>query len=305
MTINAIRTICIAGPTASGKSSLALKLAANLNATIINADALQVYDNWQVLTARPSEDDLQRAPHALYGHVDYRETYSVGAWLRDIAPLMASDIPKIIVGGTGLYFSALTKGLAEIPAIPQSVRAAGDKIRAESGAQGFHTYLQTYDPKLFAHMDQHNPMRLQRAWEVHQATGRPLSSWQADTPAPLLDPNDAVRLVMQSDATWLNARIDRRFDQMLEIGALEECQRNIPDWDANRASSKALGAPELIAMLRGELTRDQAIERAKITTHQFAKRQRTWFRSKMGEWQHLTVADLDDRNAISKITSML
>ncbi|MBR9842213.1 MAG: tRNA (adenosine(37)-N6)-dimethylallyltransferase MiaA [Rhodobacteraceae bacterium] len=275
------RPVLIAGPTASGKSALALEIAETQGGVIVNADAIQVYDNWRILTARPSEEDESRAPHALYGHVPRDAEYSVGHWLREVAPFLAGGTRPIITGGTGLYFTALTQGLAEIPATPPEIRAEADARVAEDG---FETLLAELDPETASRIDRLNPMRVQRAWEVLRATGRPLAVWQDDTPPPLLPESDCTAILFDVERDWLNARIARRFQQMLDLGALDEARDNLTDWDPKRLSSKAIGAPELIAHLRGEITLEEAASRATIATRQFAKRQRTWFRSKMKSW---------------------
>ncbi|MHA3915852.1 tRNA (adenosine(37)-N6)-dimethylallyltransferase MiaA [Halovulum sp. GXIMD14793] len=295
--------ICIAGPTASGKSGLALALARHIGADIINADALQVYANWRILTSRPPESDLQIAPHRLYGHVARETTYSVGAWLRDIAPLLAAPGPHIIVGGTGLYFTALTNGLAQVPEVPGDIRLEGDALRRSAGAEGFLSYLAPHDPVILTRIDTQNPMRLQRAWEVHRATGRALSDWQDQTGPPLVPPQDALRLKLMAPPDWLTPRIETRFDQMIDEGALEECRANLQGWDPERPSSRALGGPEMIRYLQGQMTLEAAIEQGKIATRQYAKRQRTWFRSRMADWQEIEASKLDQAT-VNRIISM-
>lgn len=273
--------VLIAGPTASGKSALALQIAEKSGGVIVNADAIQVFDNWRVLTARPSEADLMRAPHRLYGHVPGDADYSVGHWLRDLAPILAGAERAIIVGGTGLYFTALTEGLADIPPTPAEIRA---EANARVLDEGFAALLGELDPATAARIDRQNPMRVQRAWEVLQSTGRGLAAWQDDTPPPLLPLGETVALVMDAERAWLNARIKARFRQMIEAGALDEARANLPGWDPARLSSRAIGAPELISHLKGEMTLPEACERATIATRQFAKRQRSWFRARMRGW---------------------
>lgn len=275
------RPVLIAGPTASGKSSLALEIAARQGGVIVNADALQVFDGWRVLTARPSVADEAAAEHALYGHIPYTGAYSVGHWLRDVAPLLSGEKRPIIVGGTGLYFTALTEGLAEIPATPDDIRAEADARRAQDGHEGM---LAELDPETRARLDVQNPMRVQRAWEVLRATGRGLAAWQADTPPPLLPLADAHPFVVTAGRDWLAARIERRFTAMLAKGALDEARANLPRWTPSLQSSRAIGAPELIAHLQGHLTLEGATEAASLATRQYAKRQRSWFRARMREW---------------------
>ncbi len=281
--------VLIAGPTASGKSALALEITQKHGGVIINADAIQVFDNWRVLTARPSEADTTAAPHLLYGHIPFDAEYSVGHWLRDVAPLLTAGPRPIIVGGTGLYFTALTQGLADIPATPAQLR---EDTNARVAAEGFETLLAELDAETTARIDTQNPMRVQRAWEVLTATGRPLADWQDNTPPPLLPLSDTVPIVFDVPKDWLNTRIAQRFDLMLEQGALEEAEANLTTFDPTHLSAKAIGAPELIAHLRGEIDLPTARERATIATRQFAKRQRTWFRSKMANWHHHAPANL-------------
>jgi len=273
--------VLIAGPTASGKSALALQIAEQQGGVIVNADAIQVYANWRVLTARPSEEDESRAPHALYGHVPYDTDYSVGHWLREVAPLLTGPDRPIITGGTGLYFSALTQGLAEIPPTPPEIR---DEANARVASEGFIALLNELDPETASRIDRQNPMRVQRAWEVLRATGKPLADWQDDTPPPLLPLEHCVPILFDVDKDWLNARIARRFAMMVDMGALDEARANLATWDPTLLSNKAIGAPELIAHLQGDMTLDQACEAATIATRQFAKRQRTWFRARMKAW---------------------
>jgi tRNA dimethylallyltransferase len=277
------RPVLIAGPTASGKSDLALTIAETQGGTIINADALQVFSDWRILTARPGPEDIARAPHALYGHVPGDRPYSVGHWLRDLAPLLSSPRP-IIVGGTGLYFMALTIGLAEIPDTPPDIRTQADGRVAEGGAK---TLLAELDPETAARIDTLNPMRIQRAWEVLRATGRGLAFWQDRTGPPLLPLADTTALVLAPDREMLGARIDPRFEAMLRAGVMNEVARNAPGFSPRLPSSKAIGAAPLVAAHRGEIPLDAAADEVRLLTRQYAKRQRTWFRSKFGAWTRI------------------
>ncbi len=282
--ISVERPVLIAGPTASGKSDLALELAARDGRVVVNADALQVYGNWRVLTARPSVADEAALPHALYGHVGREQPYSVGHWLRDVAPFLAR--PVVIVGGTGLNFNALTRGLADIPPTPPAVRVEAD---ARMSAEGRAALLAELDARTVARIDPMNGVRVQRAWEVWRSTGRGLASWQTETPAPMVPPGSAETLVLSPEADWLNGRIDRRFAAMVDAGAVEEAQANLPDWDPRHPSSRAIGGPELIAHLQGRLTLEAATDAATLASRQYAKRQRTWFRSNMGSWRQVSL----------------
>ncbi|GGL88470.1 tRNA (adenosine(37)-N6)-dimethylallyltransferase MiaA [Pseudooceanicola nanhaiensis] len=277
------RPVLIAGPTASGKSALAIAIAERDGGVVVNADASQVFANWRVLTARPSAAEEARVPHRLFGHVPGDAAYSVGHWLREVAPLLGGARP-IIVGGTGLYFTALTEGLAEIPETPAEVRAEADALRRDGGVDAL---LGAIDAETLSRIDRQNPMRVQRAWEVQRATGRGLAAWQDATPPPLLPLERAQPLLVEAGKDWLNDRIARRFDAMLAEGALEEARANLPGWDPALPSSRAIGAPELIAHLRGEMTREEARAAATIATRQYAKRQRTWFRARMKAWRPL------------------
>jgi tRNA dimethylallyltransferase len=275
--------VLIAGPTASGKSALAMDLAARDGRLIVNADALQVYANWRILTARPTAADEAALPHALYGHVGPDEPYSVGHWLREVAPLL--DRPVVVVGGTGLNFTALTRGLADIPGIPDAVRAEANHRMQREGRQAL---LAELDQATRDRIDPMNGARVQRAWEVLRATGRGLADWQQDTAAPLLSPETAEALVLAPDTGWLNDRISRRFQAMMDAGALKEARSNLPGWTPGRPSSRAIGGPELIAHLQGRIGLVEAIDAAVVASRQYAKRQRTWFRSNMADWTRLS-----------------
>ncbi|MEM7723965.1 MAG: tRNA (adenosine(37)-N6)-dimethylallyltransferase MiaA [Pseudomonadota bacterium] len=280
------RPVLIAGPTASGKSDLAARIADAQGGVIVNADALQVYDGWRVLTARPSDSDEAAHPHALYGHVPFEAEYSVGDWMRALDPILRGDLRPIIVGGTGLYFRALTEGLAEIPPTPPEVRAAAEAQTLEA----LLADLARDDPAILARIDQQNPARVRRAWEVLRATGRPLSDWQDNTAPPHLPLDQTQPFVLDADRDWLADRITRRFDLMLAQSALEEARANLPRWHAAGGAAKAIGAPELIAHLKGEMTLEAAREAAIIASRQYAKRQRTWFRARMQNWTSILLS---------------
>ncbi|AXI48892.1 tRNA (adenosine(37)-N6)-dimethylallyltransferase MiaA [Sulfitobacter sp. SK012] len=280
--LDPVKPVLIAGPTASGKSALALAIAQAQGGVIVNADASQVYGCWRVISARPSPEEEAQAPHRLYGHLSEDAPYSTGHWLREVAALLAAGERAIIVGGTGLYFKALTEGLADIPATPPG-------IRTEADAMALDVLVAGLDAETSAGIDLENRARVQRAWEVYQATGRGLAAWQTDTGQPVLAPQNCTRIALDADRDWLNERIVRRFDQMLEQGALDEVAAIAPRYDPALPAHKAIGVPELLAHLRGTLSLEEARETAIIATRQFAKRQRTWQRSKMADWQHLSL----------------
>ncbi|MFD1796289.1 tRNA (adenosine(37)-N6)-dimethylallyltransferase MiaA [Paracoccus aurantiacus] len=282
-TIDPQRHVVIAGPTASGKSALALAIAEAQGGTIVNADAMQIWSCWRVLTARPDAADMAAAPHALYGHVDPGQSYSVGDWLGDVAKIEGR---LIVAGGTGLYLTALTSGLAHIPPVPPEIRDTGDAILAGGGLQDMIAGL---DDASREKIDLNNPARVQRAWEVLQATGRSIVDWQTETPPPLISPEDATCLVLKSDRDWLAKRILVRFAQMWQDGAVDEVRAMMPVWDERAQWTRAIGAPEIAAYLREEIDAKTAKSRAIIATRQYAKSQRIWFRSRMKAWNTLRV----------------
>ena len=276
--------ILIAGQTASGKSQLALQIAEKTNRAIVNADAIQVYKNWRILTARPSIADEAMANHMLYGHIAAQLEYSVGHWLKDVQKILTVYANPIIVGGTGLYFFSLTNGLIEIPDIPAQIKVeAKNRIQSD----GFESLIEEIDSKTLKKIDKNNPMRVQRAWEVMKATGRGLESWHNETPKPILELKNCETILVDGNASLINDRINTRFDQMLDNGLLEEAFKNFSTWDEKNPSSKAIGAKELMAFLNDDISMEQLKEKVLIATRQYAKRQRTWFRSKMNSWKKL------------------
>jgi len=285
--------VLIAGPTASGKSGLALAIARETGGVIVNADALQVYDNWQVLTARPSDKDMAAHRHALYGHVGKERVYSVGQWLREVGEFLQDQAaPPIIVGGTGLYFTSLTNGLADIPNVDKAIRKTAEQTWNEGGLAPLLRDLKDHDPSTFARIDQRNPARVLRAWEVLTSTGRGLAAWQDATPPPLLPLAKTNAFVLAASRDWLTPRIGHRFRQMLDQGAVGECRANMADWQPDLPANKAIGAPELMAHLRGEMTLEQAVGAAEIATRQYAKRQRSWFKARMKAWNWVDASTL-------------
>ncbi len=285
--------ILIAGPTASGKSALALRLAQETGGTVVNADSMQVYAVLRVLTARPDDAQLAAVPHRLYGHVDPRDAYSTGRWMRDVEALMRSgDLgtgPAIFVGGTGLYFRALLEGLSTMPEVPEAVRQRLRDTLAQKGARALHGLLADRDPEAAGAIRPTDGQRIVRALEVLEASGRPISQWQQEAGTPLVDHASAKLLVIEPERAALTARIDRRFDTMIAEGALDEVRALAAlGPDAAMPAMKAIGVRELLAADRGEMSSDEAILRAKIATRQYAKRQSTWFRNQLGpEWRRI------------------
>jgi tRNA dimethylallyltransferase len=283
------RAVLIAGPTASGKSALALALAARLGGVVINADSMQVYRDLRVLTARPTPEEEALAPHRLYGHVDAAEAYSAGRWLADAgAALAAADaagLVPIVVGGTGLYFTLLTGGMAAVPPVPQPIREGLRRRLAEEGAEALHAELARRDPASAARILPRDRSRIVRALEVIEATGRPLHAWHGDNGAPLLAPACAARVFLAPDRAELRARIDARLDAMLAAGALAEVRRLAGrGLDPLLPAMKAHGVPWLVRHLRGEIGAEEAAEQAKADTRRYAKRQFTWFRNRLSDW---------------------
>ena len=274
--------ILIAGQTASGKSDLAFQIAEKLDGTIINADAIQVFSNWRILTARPSAEDEAKIKHKLYGHVDGDSDYSVGTWLKQIKKILSDTSKPIIVGGTGLYFSALIEGLVDIPEIPKKIRLEADSRISKNGLESL---IKEIDKETARKIDLNNPRRVQRAWEVLISTGRGLNSWHNEKSKPILNLNQCKTILVDGDISSFNKRITKRFDQMMEQGLIREGENNLENWNETFPSSKAIGARELIAHLQNKITVDEFKEQILIATRQYAKRQRTWFRSKMKTWE--------------------
>ena len=280
----------IAGPTASGKSALALELAQKTGGVVINTDSMQVYRDLRVITARPTAPEEALTPHRLYGHVDAAVNFSAGAWVADAAKMLAeaeaAKRPPIFVGGSGLYFKALTRGLSAVPPIPAEVR---DGVRARlerDGVEALHAELATRDPVAAERLKPRDRARIARALEVVEATGRALTDWHRDGLPPLLPPGEFKALFLAPERDQLYARIDARFDAMLAAGALEEvaalADRRL---DPMLPAMKAHGVPALIRHLKGEITREEAADIGRADTRHYAKRQFTWFRHQLPEFE--------------------
>ncbi len=285
--------ILITGPTASGKSALALRLARERNGVVINADSMQVYDTLRVLTARPSEEEMEGVPHLLYGHVPASSLYSTGEWLREISALLP-DLRKqgrfpVIVGGTGLYFKALTGGLSDMPAIPDEIR---DRLRArliEEGAEVLHAELSQRDPAMAQGLQPGDGQRIVRALEVIEATGKSIRDFQKASGPVIIDPERAQKFVVLPERPVLHDRINRRFETMMESGAVEEVKAllalNLPP---DATAMKAIGVSQIADMLAGRMSEAEVIEKSAAATRQYAKRQMTWFRNQMGpDWTRI------------------
>lgn len=289
--------VLIAGPTASGKSALGLALADRLDGEIVNADSMQVYGDLRIVTARPSVVEEGLVPHHLYGHVSAVNVYSTGQWLTDavasVEGVQRRGKVPIILGGTGLYFRALTEGFVEIPAIPDEIRTA---TRAEVEAIGpvaAHVLLAEVDPVWANQIHENDPQRIARGLEVFRATERPLTAWQADPVQPPILGSTA-KVVLEPDRDWLIERIHRRFGMMVEAGALLEVEALLAQGLApTLPAMKALGVPELAAHLSGDFTLEEAQEAASIKSRQYAKRQSTWFRQQMISWNKVSTQHLE------------
>ncbi len=286
-----IEAILITGPTAGGKSALALSLARQHNGVVINADSMQVYDTLRVLTARPSEEEMEEIPHHLYGHVPAVRSYSTGDWLRDVQALLpelrAGGRLPVFVGGTGLYFKALTGGLSDMPEIPAEIREGLRQRLLDDGPEALHAELRACDPALAERLTPTDGHRIVRALEVFRATGKSIAHFQQQSGPVIVDPARSRKLVVLPNRDLLHDRINRRFDIMLATGALDEVERLLTlDPPPDATAMKAIGVAEIVAHLRGDMTREMVVERGSALTRQYAKRQMTWFRNQMDEsWE--------------------
>ncbi|WP_306833222.1 tRNA (adenosine(37)-N6)-dimethylallyltransferase MiaA [Neorhizobium huautlense] len=283
--------ILITGPTASGKSALAIALAKRHGGVVINADSMQVYDTLRVLTARPSEEDMEGVPHLLYGHVPAIKAYSTGEWLRDVERLLGDlkcqgKLP-VLIGGTGLYFKALTGGLSDMPSIPDDLRESLRQRLGIEGPEALHAELSRLDPEMALRLQVKDGQRILRALETHLHTGRSISSFQETRGPMIVDPARAKKIVVLPERPILHDRINRRFEIMLATGAIEEVQALMAMQPASDLPvMKAIGVNEIAEMNAGRMSRDTVIECGSALTRQYAKRQMTWFRNQMDEsWE--------------------
>ncbi len=306
---HSLDAVLIAGPTAAGKSSAAVALAGRINGTVINADSMQVYAGLAVLSGQPSALERGRAPHRLYGHVPPGERYSAGRYQREaqvaLAAAQAAGRIPIFTGGTGLYFHVLTQGLSPMPAVPAEIRAAVRDRFEQLGREEFYADLLRRDPATAA-LRATDTQRMLRAADVLEATGRGIAAWQAVAGQPALGGLRLARFVIAPEREVLHARINRRFEAMVAEGALAEVQA-LAGLDPTLPAARMLGFPELSRHLRGEITLPEAIATAQMMTRRFAKRQLTWFRRFMADWQWITSADcrpdsgLNLRRAVTEI----
>jgi tRNA dimethylallyltransferase len=287
--------VLIAGPTASGKSALALAVAEHIGGIVINTDSMQVYRDLEIITARPGAAEAARVPHLLYGHVDAAENYSVGRFLEDAAAALETARARgrvpVFTGGSGLYFKALTRGLAAIPPVPADIRAAVRARLEAFGPQALHAELSRRDPATAARLRPADRTRIARALEVVEATGRSIAEWHDEGMPPLLDAARVAKIFLAPDRATLYRRIDARFDAMLSAGALEEVRalaaRRL---DPLLPAMKAHGVPWLIRHLAGDMSLDAAAAEAKKDTRHYAKRQFTWFRHQLADWPRVDPA---------------
>ncbi len=302
------RPILIAGPTASGKSGLALAIAHEIDGVIINADSAQVYGELEIITARPSGRDMDRVPHRLYGHVSGKDAYSTGAWLDDVTLVLneLSQLGKraIIVGGTGLYFQALLEGLSSVPEIEAGVRAHWRHEAGRIGADGLYEILSTKDPLMAARLNPNDTQRMVRALEVIESTGRSLKVWQDETGPSLLRFEDCDGFVLSFERSALYERINERFGVMVQEGGLDEVRALYKlGYEPQLPIMRALGVPELGQFLREELSLEQATLLACQQSRRYAKRQMTWLRRNMIAWNPVCAQEMERNmpDIISKI----
>lgn len=284
------KPILIAGPTASGKSALALALAERLGGVIINADSMQVYSDLRILSARPSLEDEARVPHRLYGHVPGREAYSAGRFVKEaaeaIAAAQAAGQRAIVVGGTGLYFKALLEGLSPIPPVDDGIRNHWRRLADERGTYALWTALMQDDPVMALRLDPSDTQRIVRALEVFHSTGKSLSYWQEMPGTAVVAADQTIKIRISLPREELRARADARFDQMMDAGALREIEKlSALDLDPDLPVMRALGVRPLLEFVRGTLGKDEAAMQAKAETRQFIKRQETWARQYMIAWE--------------------
>lgn len=288
--------VLIAGPTASGKSALALEVAARTDGAVINADSMQVYRDLRIITARPTDEEMRQAPHRLYGHIGAEEIYSAGRWLREveqeIAAAHAAGKTAIVIGGTGLYFSALLNGLSAVPEVSTEVRHQVRELGDGTDNEALHAMLAARDPRTASEIRVSDRQRILRALEVIEATGRGLAEWREEPGVPVLNSGGYQAVFLETGREALGRRIDTRFDKMLEAGALDEVKAlHARDLDPRMPAMKAHGVPWLIKYMNGEISLEEAAAQGKRDTRQYAKRQETWFRNQLPDFRWVKPED--------------
>ena len=283
--------ICIAGPTASGKSAWAIQIAKSFSGEIINTDALQVYSELNIISARPSKSEMISAPHHLFGHVDSNFRYSVGNWISEVESLIIDILARgkspILTGGTGLYFRSLIEGIAKIPIIPSDIILETNKFQEQNGVEGLRNLAEKLDPKAASRVLGKDPHRLMRIINVYKATNKPISFWQENT-KPVVPRIFCHCAVLLPERQKLYDAINNRFDLMMKKGLLNEAEsiftKNI---DPSLPIMKAIGLREFFPYFSGDISLDEAVHLAKRNSRRFAKRQFTWFRGQLKNWNEI------------------
>lgn len=301
--------VLIAGPTASGKSALALEIAKRFDGAVINVDSMQVYRELRILSARPTKDEETEAPHRLYGHISARDPYSVAHWLADAGSVLTecveSGLVPIFIGGTGLYFKALLEGLSSVPKIDTDIRRYWREQASVVSADTLHRELEKRDPLMAVRLVSGDTQRIVRALEVIESSGRSLAVWQDQNSAPLLETSSAAKIALSPPRGWLHERIDARFEQMVAIGGMEEATAlSRMGLAADSPALRAIGAAALAAAAEGNLELSEAIERSKAQTRQYAKRQETWFRNQMPDWHRFDPATDSAKGVLELLESL-
>ena len=288
-----LKPILLTGCTASGKSHLAKELAALSPSLIINADALQVYKCWKIISARPSQQDMNDFNHALYGHIDCNDNYDVASWLDELKIQLdyakVRGLKPIIVGGTGLYFTLLTRGISEIPSISVDTRDKSNELM-QNDPKKLLSDLEEFDFQTFNSIDRNNFSRIQRAWEVFHETGKGITYWQSKVLPPILPINDIIPLILKSDSNELSVNIKNRFKTMIDQGVVDEVRaafKNAKVSIKSKPAFRAIGVNEIKQFIDNKMDFDDLQESVIIKTRQYAKRQRTWFRNKFMSWKSI------------------
>ena len=288
-----LKPILLTGCTASGKSHLAKKLATLTPSLIINADALQVYKCWKIISARPSQQDMNDFNHALYGHIDCHDNYDVASWLDELKVQLdyakVRGLKPIIVGGTGLYFTLLTRGISEIPSISVDTRDKSNELMQNDPKQ-LLSDLEQFDFQTFSSIDRNNLSRIQRAWEVLHETGKGITYWQSKVLPPILPINDIIPLILMSDSNELSVNIKNRFKTMIDQGVVDEVRAALKTSKVSIKSKpafRAIGVNEIKQFIDNKMDFDDLQKSVIIKTRQYAKRQRTWFRNKFMSWKRI------------------